>query len=138
MKFVKLVLILAAIALFVIACTQTEKIENTAVNNANTTANATTEASATQDELALGGKLYKDNCAKCHKEDGTGGKVEIEGKTLDADNLISDKMKKMPDEKYIKYITNGIPDEGMPAFKDVLSEDEIKAVIKYIREELQK
>ena len=47
-------------------------------------------------------------------------------------------MKKEPDEEYYEYIEEGIPDEGMPSFKDVLKENEIKEVVKYIRAELQK
>ncbi len=138
MKIVKTFLILAAISLFIIACTQTETTTNNATENTNKPENTEAQATATPDELASGGKHYKEHCARCHKEDGTGGEVEIEGKTLDADNLTSDKMKKMPDEKYIKYITNGIKDEGMPAFKDVLSDEEMIEVVKYIREEIQK
>lgn len=138
MKYVKIFLILAAISLFIIACTQTETTTNNTTENTNNAENTKPEPTATPDELTLGRKHFKEQCAKCHKEDGTGGEVVIEGKTLDADNLTSDKMKKMPDEKYIKYITNGIPDEGMPAFKDILSDEEMKEVVRYIREEIQK
>lgn len=136
-KFVKTFLILATISIFIIACTQTETT-NTVTENTNKAENTVSEATPTPDELADGRKHYKEQCASCHKENGTGGEVVIEGKTLDADNLTTDKMKKMPDEKYIKYMVNGIPDEGMPSFKDVLSDDEMKEVVKYIREELQK
>ncbi len=44
----------------------------------------------------------------------------------------------MTDAKYIDYIENGIPDEGMPAFKGKLTDGEIKDVVIYIRKELQK
>ena len=40
------------------------------------------EATTTPVEIASGDELYKEHCAKCHKEDGTGGKVDILGKTL--------------------------------------------------------
>jgi len=46
-------------------------------------------------------------------------------------------MKKEPDEEYIEYMVKGIPDEGMPSFRDELTDDEMKAVVKYIREEIQ-
>ncbi len=43
----------------------------------------------------------------------------------------------MDDAKYIKYITEGVPSKGMPAFKKILSEAEIKDVVKFIRAEFQ-
>ena len=92
---------------------------------------------ATPDEVAMGENIFKQNCMKCHKEDGSGGKVEMRGRTLNAENLISDKMKKEPDSVYIEYITKGVPSEGMPSFNEKLSADEMKAVVKYIREKLQ-
>lgn len=142
MKYLKLSLILTFFAIFIISCGDAPKTNNSAENtakntlaNTNVTVNAATPAS---DESALGKKIYEQNCANCHKPDGTGGKVTIEGKTINADNLTTAKMKEMADEKYVKYIENGIPDEGMPAFKGRISDAEIKAVIVYIRKEFQK
>ncbi|MBK9153107.1 MAG: cytochrome c [Chloracidobacterium sp.] len=88
--------------------------------------------------MATGRKLYADNCAICHKESGKGGKVEIEGRSISPDDLTGEKIKKMPDDRIYKYIFDGIADEGMPAFKDKLSEAEIREVVRYIRSELQK
>jgi len=82
-------------------------------------------------------KIYTEKCASCHKEDGTGGKVEIDGTTLNAEDFTEDKMKNMSDAKYIGYIENGVPDEGMPAFKGKLTDDEIKNLVKLIRSEFQ-
>ena len=90
------------------------------------------------DELAGGRELYKQNCAICHKEDGTGGKMTIEGKTINPDDLTSDKIKKFTDEKISGYIMNGVVDEGMPAFKDKLSEAQIRDVVHYVRRGIQK
>lgn len=134
-KSLKLFVLICAISLFVIACTRTETPKNTSNDSVS---NSKPEKSATPVEMASGKDLYVKNCATCHKEDGTGGKVEIEGKMLKVDNLTTEKMKKEPDEEYYEYIRDGIPDEGMPAFKDILKEDEIKEVVKYIRKELQK
>ena len=78
------------------------------------------------------------NCANCHKEDGSGGEVTIEGRKLNPDDLTSAKIKGFTDEKTLRYIMNGIPDEGMPAFKDKLSEAEMRDVLKFVRVELQK
>lgn len=137
-----MVVIFSACAIFSIACSGTQN-SNVTVNNANNAraANASIPSplpSATIDELASGRKIYAASCANCHKENGTGGKVTIEGKTLDAENLTAAKVKGFSDEKMIGYIMNGIEDEGMPAFKGKLSEGEMRDVVKFIRVELQK
>lgn len=138
MKFLKSAIIFSVLAIFVFACTSDETVNNKPEPNTNTPTNATPEATAQTDELAAGRNLFKTNCAKCHKEDGTGGESEFEGKKHQAEDLTSDKMKKESDEEYIKYITNGIIDEGMPSFKDRLKEEEMKEIVKFIRGELQK
>jgi mono/diheme cytochrome c family protein len=90
---------------------------------------------ATIDELASGKKVFETNCAVCHKADGTGGKVTVEGKSLNVENLRSAKIKAFSDEKIIGYITKGVPDEGMPSFQDKLSEGEMRDVLLHIRKE---
>lgn len=90
------------------------------------------------DTMAAGKKLYEANCAACHKEDGAGGKMVFEGRSIDPDDLTTEKIKAFPDDKIYNYIYKGIPDEGMPAFKDKLSEAEIREVVRYIRIGLQK
>ncbi len=139
MKFLKLGFILTLLSLFIFACTETDTIKTSPVNDANklTTMTPKPQPTATMDEMASAKKIFLDQCTRCHKEDGTGGKTEIDGTTINAENLTSDKMKKMADAKYIEYIKNGIPDEGMPAFKDRLTEDEIKNIVKFIRTEFQ-
>jgi len=115
-----------------------------ACGNAATTSNiatpkpAATTAAAPVDELAGGRALYEQNCAACHKEDGTGGKMTIEGKTIKPDDLTSDKIEKFTDEKITGYIYNGVEDEGMPAFKDKLAEAQIREIVSYVRRGLQK
>lgn len=144
MKYLKILLVITVSTIFFAACSQSTTSNNATVTNAkpatnsNINSTAETKPSAQADELAAAKKNYSLNCAICHKEDGTGGKITIEGKTMNADNLTTDKMKKMEDAKYIDYIKNGIPEEGMPAFKDKLSEQEIKDVVKFVRKEFQK
>ena len=111
---------------------------NTASVNKSTPVPTATAAATPVDELAGGRELFKQNCAICHKEDGTGGKMTIEGKTINPDDLTSDKIKKFTDEKIAGYITNGVVDEGMPAFKDKLSEAQIRDVVAYVRRGIQK
>ena len=136
MKATKLCIIFFALVIFVAACSQTASTPNTA--NATTNANkavVTTPAqpAATVDELATSKELYAKNCMVCHKDTGKGGKVTVEGKTLDPVDLTSDKMKARTDDKLAKQISEGSPDDGMPAFKGKLSADEINSLVKYMR-----
>lgn len=140
MKIFKLSLVAASLALFIFACSDNPTVNNNTTNAVVTNTNKATNAppTAPADVLADARKIYADKCVKCHKEDGTGGKVTIEGKTINADNFTTDKMTAMADEKYIDYIKNGVPDEGMPAFKNQLNDEQIKQVVQFIRKEFQK
>lgn len=144
MKFLKIGLVLSAIALFIFACSD-NKTSNTATTNVNkpaanstNTAATNTQPTAATDELASAKKIYSEKCARCHKEDGTGGEVNIEGTKIKAANLAGDRLKKDPDSEIIEAISNGIPDENMPAFKGKISDDEIKNLVKLIRRDFQK
>ena len=136
MKSTKMILLFLASIVFAYACTEKPVVNSTAGNSENKTV-ANTQPTAAADELAAGRALYKKDCAACHREDGTGGKITIDGKNINPENLTADKFKNRSDEKLIGYITDG-NDEGMPAFKDKLKPDEIKEVVKFIRGELQK
>lgn len=139
MNLLKIALLISGLTIFIAACGDTATKPNTN-KPANQPANNTTSAqpSATKDEMASAAVIYKEKCSRCHKEDGTGGKVDIEGTTINAEDLTSDKMKNMDDAKYIKILNEGIKDEGMPAFKGKLTDDEMKSVVAYIRKEFQK
>ena len=137
MNFRQSFLILTVLA-FLCACGQGPS-SNVTSNATPAAANTPQQPANTQvDLMAQGRKIYMDNCAACHKEDGKGGKITIEGKTINPDDLTSEKIKNFADEKIYGYIFKGIEDEGMPAFKDKLSEAEIREVVKYVRVEIQK
>src|SRR5688572_8216434 len=93
MKIVKLSIFCTAFGLFVFACTSDVRpIVNKdliAANQhaANVNRSANLQPTAPADVLAEARKIYADKCVKCHKEDGTGGKVTIEDKTINADNF---------------------------------------------------
>lgn len=138
---VKYVFVAVALTASLLLACSNDRPVNVATNN--TSANAVKSPiaplpSATLDEVAAGRKVYEANCAGCHKEDGSGGPMENEGKKLNPDDLTEDKFKKMTDEKILGYIVNGVEDEGMPAFKGKLSEGEMRDVVRYIRTEIQK
>ncbi len=89
---------------------------------------------ASPESLALGQALYADNCLPCHGPTGLGdGPV---GRTLRPQpaNL---QVHMIPgvhaDAQIFDWITNGYPNSPMPAFKDVLTEDEHWHLINYIR-----
>jgi mono/diheme cytochrome c family protein len=150
MKFLKFTFVLIFSALFIFACTQGN---NTAGNGSTTNLNARTNANTLansnalanggnttanpNDELASGKAVYMEKCVKCHKDNGTGGEIEVMGKKRKAANLVSENAKKDKDDEIIDAIANGIVEEGMPAFKNSLSEAQIKAVVKFIRQDLQ-
>jgi mono/diheme cytochrome c family protein len=143
MTMIKIAILFTFTMLFIAACGDAgSNVTTTANTQTNRLANVATPAgtpvlndTANADDVAVGkGKeIYATNCVICHKDTGKGGKVTIKGKSINAEDLTTDKIKKMTDEKLIGYVTNGIPDEGMPAFKDKLSEEEIKAAVAHVR-----
>lgn len=147
MKLLKIGLVITCFALFIFACAENTNVNtNTNLNangnptnvNGNTISNAINNSQpVVGDETASGRKIYTEICANCHKQDGTGGKVTIEGKTINAENFTSEHAKKDSDADFIDAIKNGIKDEGMPAFGDRLSDQEIQNVVRFIRTEIQ-
>ncbi|MEO6590471.1 MAG: cytochrome c [Pyrinomonadaceae bacterium] len=140
MRFLKFAFILLSFGLFVFACSQSDTTQTTNVTSTNTNAAATpfAQPTAANDEMASAKKNYTEKCARCHKDDGSGGKIEIEGEKINAKSLISQNAKKDPDSEVIEAIEKGFPEDGMPAFKGKLTDTEIKDVVAYIRKELQK
>lgn len=124
---------LAAFAiLFIVACGGTGNVATNTkpASPAATTPPPTAVAQITSKHPI---QLYAESCAACHKETGKGGKITVDGKTINPDDLTSEKMAAKTDAQLVKYITDGIPDEGMPAFKDKLSEKDILNLVIHIR-----
>jgi mono/diheme cytochrome c family protein len=142
MKFLKLGLVATCFAFFIFACNQAaNNTANNTVSTGNTNARVNTNKPATNptpaDEIASGKSVYMEKCVKCHKENGTGGEIEVMGEKRKAANFTSEGLKKDPDSELIEAIENGITDEGMPAFKGKLTDEQIKSVVKFIRKEFQ-
>lgn len=81
--------------------------------------------------LAAAGKskvedLYRENCASCHGASPNGGM----GSSL-AD---SSWRHGSTDQEIAAAISDGIPDVGMPSFKETLSPEEIRSLVVFIRE----
>ncbi|HCN18902.1 MAG: hypothetical protein A3C38_06245 [Planctomycetes bacterium RIFCSPHIGHO2_02_FULL_50_42] len=83
------------------------------------------------------GFLYKTHCVPCHGADGKGTDL---GKQLAAmaegvefpDFTSAEWQAKKTDERMIEQMKNGSPNR-MFSFKDKLSEEEIKALVAYVR-----
>ncbi len=134
MNVLKICLLLTAAAIFIAACSQgPTTTTNAPKNTANISTPAQSQPPTPADEIAKAKELYATNCMICHKDSGKGGKVTIEGKSLEPVDLTSAKLKARTDDKLIKQIVEGVPDEGMPAFKGKLTENEIKQVVSHIR-----
>lgn len=81
----------------------------------------------------LGETLYQQNCAFCHAADGTarnwiGSFMEPHPRDLTS----PDAMYGMTRERLRTVIQEGLPDTSMPAWKSVLTDQEIEAIIAYV------
>lgn len=79
--------------------------------------------------------LFKARCSVCHGSDGSGNSSM--GKTLGVPDLHSDAVQKQSDVQLIDAIANGVG-KKMPAFKDKLTDVQIKSLVGYIRELVRK
>jgi len=79
-----------------------------------------------QDDAAA---LYKSKCQVCHGPDGKGD--TLAGKKVGAKDLHSPEVVKNSDAALFDVVKKG--KEKMPAYNGKLTDDQIKALIKYIR-----
>lgn len=78
---------------------------------------------------------YKSHCAKCHGADGA-GKTKMGQKSGVKDYTDPKVLAEMKDEKAFKSVKEGMKEgdkELMPPYAGKLSDDEIKALIAYMR-----
>ncbi|MGA9814283.1 MAG: cytochrome c [Terriglobales bacterium] len=78
---------------------------------------------------AAGADVYKAKCATCHGQDGSGN--TLVGKSLQVADLRSDAVQSKSDAELIQSVTEG--KGNMPGFKGNITDDEIHAVVKFVR-----
>ncbi|MFQ5814989.1 MAG: c-type cytochrome [Candidatus Hydrothermarchaeaceae archaeon] len=86
------------------------------------------EASPGEDPLAMGRQIYQTYCQGCHAENGKGTGMPNQPDFTDAAFWASEK-----DEDLINSIADGVSNTAMPAWKDQLTEDEIREALKFIK-----
>jgi mono/diheme cytochrome c family protein len=80
-----------------------------------------------------GWRQYSVNCARCHGQDVLPNPV--------AANLLVSVAPGGPvasEEKFVQVVSEGRPDRGMPAFKGILTPDQIKATYAYVKGRAEK
>ncbi|HSE57465.1 MAG TPA: cytochrome c [Nitrospiraceae bacterium] len=91
-----------------------------------------TAAAAEQPQTAeeeQGKRIFQRNCAGCHGREGTGEGYRLLG--ADPANLTSRQTQEKSDEDLLESIHEG--QQGMPAWKDRLSNEDRRRVLAYIR-----
>src|SRR5258707_12969035 len=84
-------------------------------------------------DAAASSATYRAKCAACHGPDGGGSEI---GKSMPVPDLRLQAVQKQTDAELAQTIHNG--KGGMPAFKDLLREDQIHALVTHIRTRHQK
>ena len=75
--------------------------------------------------------LFRQNCAICHGQEANG--KEVDGKLIPSLRY-GDAATKSEEEIYIQIKEGKLP---MPAFKNQLTEEEIRKMVKFVRRDLQ-
>jgi mono/diheme cytochrome c family protein len=141
MKSIKLALVVTTIALFAFACSNASNTNqtsgaNTAPGSPSASPSAKAQASPTPaDEFAQIRPTYAEGCTVCHGPKGDGGTVTIQGKKLKVPSLKEGHALNHTEEQLAKQIAQG--GDGMPAFKDRLTPEQINELVRLIRKEFQ-
>jgi mono/diheme cytochrome c family protein len=124
------VLMVIVCALVMCACS------NQPTTTTNTETKASPAATATLDAFAGVRGIFAKECQNCHAADGTGGKVKLEdGKTLRVPTFRAGHALRHTDSDFRRQIMEG--GDGMPAFKDKLTPQQIDELLRFVRQEFQ-
>ena len=115
---------------FLFACNGGSAVKTNSNSN-----NATAPSTANAVKNSKTHELYAKNCSVCHQANGEGGTVKLDdGTKLKVPSLKADRTIRHSDKDYHSQIYKG--GDGMPAFKEKLSEGEINDLIRFIRQEI--
>jgi mono/diheme cytochrome c family protein len=134
MKRIALALTCVTISLIAIACTETATPTNTSTSR-TTASPAAPAPTAPVDEFAAARANYAKNCEACHGPTAEGGLVKVDNKQIKVPSLKAEHAIKHTDEQITKMITSG--EEAMPSFKDKMTAEEIAAMVRFVRKEIQ-
>jgi mono/diheme cytochrome c family protein len=84
-------------------------------------------------DKAATAETFRTKCAMCHGPDGAGSAV---GKSMNVPDLRSSVVQNKADAELAQILSNG--KGGMPAFKSSFSDDQIQALVTYVRSLHQK
>lgn len=82
---------------------------------------------------SVGQRLYEQHCLVCHGPQGRGDGPRAPFLSPRPGNLVSAATSAKSDKDLLKIIANGRPRTAMPAWKDQLSEEDQRDVLRYIR-----
>lgn len=116
MKFLKSTIVFLFIAFAVFACTSDKNYRKEFV---------------IADSKSYEASIFRQNCAICHGQEANG--KELDGKLIPSLRY-GDAEKKSEEEIYLQIKEGKLP---MPSFKNQLTEEEIKKMVKFIRRDLQ-
>jgi mono/diheme cytochrome c family protein len=86
---------------------------------------------SSKDQHAAARDIYRRNCAVCHGDNGEGRPLG----GVRAPSLKSEDARKQTDERMFDWIYKG--SSNMPSFKNSLTEEQVKALVRFIRGEIQ-
>ncbi len=97
-------------------------------------ASLTSSVESGDEAIAAGKALYEEYCAPCHGAEGRGdGPHAIVLEHKPADFTDPHMAEEMTDAAFFWRISEGIPDEDMPPFKDKLSAEQRWQLVEYLR-----
>ncbi len=88
--------------------------------------------------VALGRRLFLQNCAFCHGPGGQGNGRAAPGLIPPPEDLTSVGVRRLTDGQIYTFISAGVPKTAMPAWEKVLDSGERWALVTFIRAEIQR
>ncbi|HEX2056269.1 MAG TPA: cytochrome c [Nitrospiraceae bacterium] len=83
--------------------------------------------------LDRGKMIYQSRCLECHGPEGRGDGEKAPFLSPRPGSLVSAATSAKSDRELLRTIQNGKPRTAMPAWKDILTEEEIREVLEYVR-----